>query len=74
MLSCQKLKQDMAAKEANCGVSRQSGRAWAIEEEPLASVPGPQQPPQQQVAPQLPAAAVPLPPRDAPTQGNGWGQ
>ena len=71
MLSCQKIKRDMAAKEANRGAPRQSGRAWAMEEEPLASVPGPQQ---QQPVPQPPAAAVPPPPREAPTQGNGWGQ
>ena len=74
MLSGQKLKQDMVAKEVSCGAPWQSGHKWAIEEEPLVSMPGLQQPPQQQVAPQPPAAAAPPPPRDAPIQGNGLGQ
>ena len=74
MLSCQKLKRDMAAKDVNHGAPRQSGHAWAMEEEPLASVPGPQQQPLQQQAPQPSAAVAPPPPRDALTQGNGWGQ
>ena len=74
MLSFQKLKRDIAAKEANRGALRQSGRTWAMEEEPLPSVPGLEQPSQQQPAPQPPAAAAPPPAREAPTQGNGWGQ
>ena len=35
MLSCQKLKRDMATKDTSRGAPRQSGRTWVMEEDPL---------------------------------------